>query len=246
MNKSKCLANFLIGTGSSETIKVLFQHLKFNTTLQYLHFPILHAKHEKMPDWIRDCFSVNATLLRINYSAPLGSFVFHSRDESSNHKYVFSAFLDHCLTLCYRLLEWFINRNNVCKELGAEEEDRNSIPPHLKSRDEMRKFLFELRRGFEEWRAMKLVVLGHGRIGKTTLLHALKGLLKQNPNKKVASITPSPLPMYSLLFRQWTRSSAQLELNAFNFSLHKVRSLYGISRDSSSTLSLISFFCPLR
>lgn len=31
------------------------------------------------------------------------------------------------------------------------------------------------------WRAMKLVVLGHGRIGKTTLVNAIRGLSKKVP-----------------------------------------------------------------
>lgn len=41
----------------------------------------------------------------------------------------------------------------------------------------MRAALEELKKSSEVWRAMKLVVLGHGRIGKTTLLHVLKSLL---------------------------------------------------------------------
>lgn len=38
----------------------------------------------------------------------------------------------------------------------------------------MRRFLEEMQKSNEEWRALKLVVLGHGGIGKSTLLRVLK------------------------------------------------------------------------
>jgi hypothetical protein len=40
----------------------------------------------------------------------------------------------------------------------------------------------QLKKQSEEWRAMKLVTLGHGRIGKTTLLNKLRSIL--DPNEK--------------------------------------------------------------
>lgn len=81
----------------------------------------------------------------------------------------------------------FANFNQVCKEFHIGEEDRKSAPPHLKTKEEMENFFFELQQGFEDWRAMKLVVIGHGKIGKTTLLHAIKKILKQDTSGKVVS-----------------------------------------------------------
>jgi energy-coupling factor transporter ATP-binding protein EcfA2 len=40
----------------------------------------------------------------------------------------------------------------------------------------------ELKLSSEPWNAIKLVVLGHGRIGKTTLLSSLEDILKPNSN----------------------------------------------------------------
>lgn len=77
----------------------------------------------------------------------------------------------------YSRLQWFADVNYVCKELKVGKEDRSSVPQHLDTKDKIRNFLLELNRGFEEWRAMKLVVLGHGDIGKTTLIHTIKNLL---------------------------------------------------------------------
>ena len=38
--------------------------------------------------------------------------------------------------------------------------------------------------GSEEWREMKIMVLGHGRIGKTTLVHAVQALKDSKLNWK--------------------------------------------------------------
>lgn len=38
-------------------------------------------------------------------------------------------------------------------------------------------FLVDLMKKGEEWRSLKLVVLGNGQIGKTTLIRAIKQLL---------------------------------------------------------------------
>lgn len=83
------------------------------------------------------------------------------------------------LLVPFSTFRWYVDLNYMCKELGLGLADRNSVPPHLKTKDQIRAFLLELRSGFEEWRAMKMVVLGHGRIGKTTLLTAIKSLLQQ-------------------------------------------------------------------
>jgi hypothetical protein len=76
--------------------------------------------------------------------------------------------------------------NNTCKELGIEPIHRYSVPHHLKTKADIRKFLLVLKHGFEEWRSMKMIVLGNGGIGKTTLLHGLKEILgKETLHKEI-------------------------------------------------------------
>lgn len=69
--------------------------------------------------------------------------------------------------------------------MQATSEELVNIPQHLTKRAEMREFLLELRKGVEEWRALKLVVLGHGRIGKSTLVQALKDIIQVDSTAKV-------------------------------------------------------------
>ncbi len=53
------------------------------------------------------------------------------------------------------------------------------------SRDEMKKYVEVLMRDSKPWKSMKLIVLGNGRIGKTTLLKSFNQIL--HPNEKVIS-----------------------------------------------------------
>ena len=69
---------------------------------------------------------------------------------------------------------WFIELNSVCKKLGVGSEIRNSVHQRHK---EIEHFVKELKLSSEPWKTIKLVVLGHGRIGKTTLLSALENIL---------------------------------------------------------------------
>lgn len=49
---------------------------------------------------------------------------------------------------------------------------KNSLPKGKYLReDEIRRHIEQLLQEGEEWRSIKLIVLGNGRIGKTTLLH---------------------------------------------------------------------------
>lgn len=72
------------------------------------------------------------------------------------------------------MIKWYISLNHVCIKLNADRIFRNSVSKDLQTEVEMHSFLTELMAKSEEWRAMKLVVLGHGRIGKTTLLREIK------------------------------------------------------------------------
>ncbi len=61
---------------------------------------------------------------------------------------------------------------------------RNSVPRRIDmSKDEMKNYVEQLMKGSEQWKAMKMVVLGNGRIGKTTLLHSFDQILLPSPSK---------------------------------------------------------------
>lgn len=75
------------------------------------------------------------------------------------------------------VFQWYTERNRVCKELGLGREHCNSVPLKM-PKDQIRSFFKEFETKSEEWKAMKLVVLGNGRIGKSTLVHKLKDHVK--------------------------------------------------------------------
>jgi hypothetical protein len=52
-----------------------------------------------------------------------------------------------------------------------------SVPDTLTTTREIRDYLRECMEGTEEWRAMRIIVLGHGRIGKTTLICSIQDIL---------------------------------------------------------------------
>ncbi len=54
---------------------------------------------------------------------------------------------------------------------------RNSVPRVPMEKDEMRKYIDQLISDSEPWRAIKMVVLGNGRIGKTTLLRYIDKII---------------------------------------------------------------------
>jgi hypothetical protein len=81
------------------------------------------------------------------------------------------------ITQDYRPIIRLVNLNYVCKELDIDSAHRRSVPNHLTTKTDIRKFLLELNRGFEEWKAMKIVFLGNGRISKTTLLNVIKNVM---------------------------------------------------------------------
>ncbi len=54
---------------------------------------------------------------------------------------------------------------------------RNSVPRRYMSKEDMKEYLKQLMAEGEQWKAIKMVVLGNGRIGKTTLLHSIRQLL---------------------------------------------------------------------
>src|SRR5271163_3222238 len=139
----------------------------------FLSFPFLSFPFLSFPflflsvphDWLEDCFAENSTL-----------------EEVGNYGVIFKP------------VTWFATRNKICNSLGAGTLLRNSIPQRLEKDEDIRAFVRELMESSEELRAMKLVVLGHGRIGKTTLLQAMKHILHSSILQVTLSSSPSPSP----------------------------------------------------
>jgi len=77
----------------------------------------------------------------------------------------------------YALLEWYTTCNAVCTKLGVGILHCNSIPRNLCTKQQIESFVQALVENCAPWRALKLVTLGNGRIGKTTLLHKLRSML---------------------------------------------------------------------
>ena len=67
-----------------------------------------------------------------------------------------------------------------------------SVPQTLTKEEELKTFLKELKTQGEKWNALKLVVLGHGEVGKTTLIQAIKRSL--DIRTRVSSLQPLPSP----------------------------------------------------
>ncbi len=68
---------------------------------------------------------------------------------------------------------------------------RNSVPRSIHmGKHEMKHYVKELIAGGEQRKAMKLVVLGNGRIGKTTLLRAFDKLLFPDSVQQVLHSPP--------------------------------------------------------
>jgi hypothetical protein len=107
--------------------------------------------------WLEDCFSENTSL--------------ETRKEGLELSFnVGSA------------IKWFTNRNEICNKMKASKVQIKSIPQNMKKED-IQEFIKDLMKSSNELRAMKLVVLGDGRIGKTTLLNSMKLILDPDSHK---------------------------------------------------------------
>lgn len=82
------------------------------------------------------------------------------------------------------VIEWFARLNSACKQLGSSEVQRNSVPLGLDI-NKIPGLLEYLKERSEPWKKMKLVVLGHGQIGKTTLVAALHNILNPSDQQQV-------------------------------------------------------------
>ena len=67
-----------------------------------------------------------------------------------------------------------------------------SVLKTLRKEEELRTFLKELKAQGEKWNALKLVVLGHGEVGKTTLIHAIRRSLDIHTRVSGLQLLPSP------------------------------------------------------
>ena len=76
----------------------------------------------------------------------------------------------------------------LIEECYSGKQQRQSVP-HSLAQESIQPFLEDLMTKSEPWRAMKLVVLGNGQIGKTTMLHSLKQLVQTSEGSKVREPT---------------------------------------------------------
>jgi GTPase SAR1 family protein len=54
------------------------------------------------------------------------------------------------------------------------------VPDNINTFEEVYQFLADINMQGEKWNALKLVILGHGEVGKTTLLHAIQSYSSSN------------------------------------------------------------------
>eukprot|EP00026_Physarum_polycephalum_P000711 Phypoly_transcript_00712.p1 GENE.Phypoly_transcript_00712~~Phypoly_transcript_00712.p1 ORF type:complete len:920 (-),score=65.02 Phypoly_transcript_00712:1306-4065(-) len=109
------------------------------------------------------------------------------------------------------LVKWFVTCNHVCNKLSANKRCRDSIPREMKSEAEIESFVQQLLTSSSEWRAMKLVVLGHGQIGKSTLLSKVRSILGHSASEDQKDI-PSTIGIDCNLI-----SLAQGEISVWDF-----------------------------
>lgn len=81
-------------------------------------------------------------------------------------------------------MNWYLRVNGLAKDMNCNRLQRHSVPFCVIKEDENyveeTTFLSSIVASSEAWRAIKMVILGHGQIGKTTLLSSIKKLLKQD------------------------------------------------------------------
>jgi GTP-binding protein EngB required for normal cell division len=54
---------------------------------------------------------------------------------------------------------------------------KHSVPKHLDLENDIQTFLTQLKKNnAKQWKKLKIVFLGHGEVGKTSLLHAVQWL----------------------------------------------------------------------
>jgi hypothetical protein len=170
-------------------------------------------------NWLEDCFSENTSLKRLN-----------------GH------------TAMLKPIEWFAQRNKICNKMKASKVQINSIPQNMKEED-IQEFMEDLMKSSDELRAMKLVVLGDGRIGKTTLLNSMKLILDPDSHKVLSLLILDfhvlCMQFNVFFYRRQQALSALLELSVGLSTLPMEIFLFGTLLAKQNTLQLIHFSCPL-
>ncbi len=106
--------------------------------------------------------------------------------------------------------------------------------------EEIRRYIKQLMSNGEQWKAIKMVVLGNGRIGKTTLLRSIDQIL--SPSLKVRYVRffffhlCKLLPLTFNFCRKVRPLKAQLELIAACLNLRGETSQCGTSLVNKNTL----------
>lgn len=146
-------------SNQQKAIAELLAEITHHTSLTTIH----------LPDEWRGMLGVGLKHFKLitNTTEPEDSFI--TKCFSTN------TTLTRANTSC-NLFNWYCSLNRACKELRAE-MFRASVPRDVLEKD-IRPFLEDLVQNSKPFRTMKIVVLGHGKIGKTTLLRAIYRILK--------------------------------------------------------------------
>jgi hypothetical protein len=142
---------------------------------------------------IRECFKFNRTISKCQYFDILVVHFIHvnrvcieypagiSTSKNKNTATIFALYLS-AITFCSHPLL-----------IGAM--FRDSVPEELTKATEIKQFLADLVASPTEWRAMKILVLGNGQIGKTTLVKHISRLVDATERVCIAFLSlPSPPP----------------------------------------------------
>lgn len=84
---------------------------------------------------------------------------------------------------------------------------RNSVPQGHLTEQQIETFLIELMKNSRPWRTMKLIILGHGHIGKTTLLAAFKNLMDPSFHYEVCTLRRGKVCSYFVLDGRYYKHS---------------------------------------
>ena len=125
-------------------------------------------------------------------------------------------------------------------QLNNIEIDGNPLNPALQSAydaglDELKAYLRSLAAGAEPLYEAKLVLVGEGNVGKTTLLKALKGRKDEAPQKNEPTTHGVEIDIHGLLLPHPEKDGVEIQLNAWDFGgqdVYRVTHQFFFSRRS--------------
>ena len=114
---------------------------------------------------------------------------------------------------------------NACKEFGGKHEDYEPLWAYLRSLEQNAEPLYEA----------KLVLVGEGNVGKTTLLKALKGVAGEAPQEHEPTTHGVEIDIHGLRLPHPAQDGVEIQLNAWDFGgqdVYRVTHQFFFSRRS--------------